>query len=359
MSAATVSIIVRTMGRPELRRALDALAGQTWADLQIVLVVADPAFDPAPHATRRGVEIVAPGRRLDRPHAANAGLDAAVGSWIGLLDEDDWIEPEHLARLVAALKAPGAPLLAYSDMIGHEADRTVLRSMGYWKRKYADSPIAWPVATLFSRRLVDEFGCRFDPDFVLLEDWDFFVQCAEHTDAVHVPHASAHYDAQAGSSGGGSGINRDDARIKPYIERMTAKWGQRYAELIATSDRAFDAAAAAIAHGAWDTAETVLRTGLAADPGHPLLLNRLALCRRQAGDWAGALQILRRACDSDPGAFAMLGDLAQLEARFGHAGRAQAALGRLRQLATDPAQTARADVIGARVHNALAAPAQA
>jgi hypothetical protein len=342
-----VSIIVRTMGRPELKRALASLATQTYRDIEIVLVVANPEYDPAAHASAPGVKIVAPGFALNRPNAGNAGLSAASGQWIGFLDEDDWLDPSHVANLVDALEHAGGPLLSYSDMIAHEVGHTVASSAGYWKRQYPDHPIIWIVSALFSRRLVDEFGCRFDAQFVLLEDWDFFVQCAEFSDCLHVHAATAHYDAHSGTSGGGSGINRDNARLKPYLELMTQKWGGKYAQLIARADEELDLADAAIRSQDFAAAQRHLEAGLAADPGNPHLLNRLALCRRQAGDWRGVLLALRRACDSDRNAFPMYCDLAQLEHRLGFPEKAKVALERLRVLAASDQERARVVAIAA------------
>lgn len=342
-----VSIVVRTMGRPELTRALASLAAQTYPNIEIVLVVANPEYDSQVHAHTPGLKIVSPGFAQNRPNAGNAGLSAASGQWIGFLDEDDWLEPSHISNLVDALEHAGGPLLAYSDMIAHEVDHTVMSSAGYWKRRYSDNPVVWIVSALFSHRLVDEFGCRFDAQFVLLEDWDFFVQCAEFSDNLHVHEATAHYDAHSGTSGGGSGINRDNSRLKPYLDLLTQKWGGRYAQVIAHADRELDLANAAIRSQDFVTAQQHLDAGLAVDPGNPYLLNRLALCRRQAGDWRGVLLALRRACDSDRNAFPMYCDLAQLEHRLGFPEQAKAALDRLRMLATSDQERARVDSIAA------------
>jgi hypothetical protein len=94
-------------------------------------------------------------------------------------------------------------------------------------------------------------------------------------------------------------------------------------------------------------AQQHLDAGLAADPGNPHLLNRLALCRRHAGDWRGVLLALRRACDSDRNAFPMYCDLAQLEHRLGFPEKAKAALERLRVLAASDQERARVDSIAA------------
>lgn len=334
-----ISIIVRTMGHAQLERALEAARGQSWPDIQIILVVADPQFDPQAWSGDPRVRIVSPGAPLDRPRAANAGLEAADGAWLLFLDEDDWIEPGHVGALWRAANETSAVLLAYSDVTVHKEGQPFVRERGYWRQTYPDTPLFANHAALFSRKLL-ELGCRFDEQFVLLEDWDFFLQCAEHTDFVHVPTASAHYDPHSGTSGGGIGANRDEIRIKPYVDALTAKWGQRYAEIAAQANEALRQGDEALARRDYAGASKAVLAGLNLDPGNPLLLNRLAACARQAGDLGAMTKALRRACDSDPHAFRMHLELAALEHRLGFADRAQVLAGRLEQMAqTDDERT--------------------
>jgi hypothetical protein len=317
-----ISVIVRTMGHTHLARAIDAVRGQTWPNIEMVLVVANPAFDPRLSVSDPRVVLVAPGEALDRPRAANAGLNQASGDWLMFLDEDDWVDPGHAEMLWRAVTTAPNLLLAYSDMMIHKDGQPFVRSLGYWKQTFTDQPFFSMHPPLFSRKLLD-LGCRFDEQFTLLEDWDFFLQCAEHTDFLHVPVASAHYDPHSGSSGGGIGINRDELRMRPYVDRLTAKWGKRYAEITAQATEALRQADEAIIRQDFAAARQVLQAGLAVDPGNPLLLNRLAACDRQTGDVAGIVRALRRACDSDRKAFRMRLELAALEQRLGNSDRAQ------------------------------------
>jgi hypothetical protein len=112
---------------------------------------------------------------------------------------------------------------------------------------------------------------------------------------------------------------------------MNTKWGVHYLDLAERADTALHQAQAALDARDWQRAESAARAGLAVDPGHAALLNRLAFCRRQAGDWAGVLSALRRACDTDREAFAMHCETAVLEQRFGFPARAQALLAGLRR----------------------------
>jgi hypothetical protein len=318
-----ISVIIRSMGHELLSRAVNSALAQTWGNLEVVLVVATPAFAAGDWQSDARVTVVAPGEALDRPRAANAGLTRASGDWLIFLDEDDWWDAGHLEALWRGANAVPGILLAYSDLQVHKAGAPFVRSVGYWKQTFTDKPVFAVNTALFSRRLV-ELGCRFDEQFTLLEDWDFFLQCAEHTDFLHLPGASAHYDPHAGSSGGGIGTNRDEAALKPFVERLTAKWGRHYANVAAQATGALAQADDAINRQDFAAARQAAMAGLAADPGNPLLLNRLAACDRQAGDLAGMVRSLRRACDSDRKAFRMHLELAALEQRLGNPDRAKA-----------------------------------
>jgi glycosyltransferase involved in cell wall biosynthesis len=326
-----ISVVIRTVGHEMFPRALGSALAQTWANKEVVVVVADPAFD-AVAANEAGAVVVATGERLDRPRAANVGLGAAKGQWLLFLDDDDWIDPDHVASLWQAASASANVLLAYSDMLIHKDGGDFVRSVGYWKQTFSDRPFFSMHPPLFSRKLLD-LGCRFDEQFTLLEDWDFFLQCAEHTDFLHVHRPTAHYNPHSGSSGGGIGINRDEEKIKPYVALLTAKWGKRYAEITAFAQDALSRADAALAKSDLDSARKALNDGLVVDPGNPLLLNRLAVCDIQSGDVAGTVRALRRACDSDRNAFRMHLQLAMLEKRLGFADRAREIAGHLSTIA--------------------------
>src|SRR5437868_12593608 len=97
------SVIVRTQDRPTLPRTLESIARQTLRPDEIVLVDAVGKL-PAP-TDHEGIPIrlVTRARALTRTQAANAGISAARGAWMLLLDEDDEIEPTHLRDLMAAI----------------------------------------------------------------------------------------------------------------------------------------------------------------------------------------------------------------------------------------------------------------
>ena len=102
-----VSVLIRSSARPELADALSALNAQTHRNLEVVIVnVTGRPHPPLPGAAAPlTVNLVEPGRQLPRPQAANAALDAATGDHAMFLDDDDLIEPDHIAQCLAAVRS--------------------------------------------------------------------------------------------------------------------------------------------------------------------------------------------------------------------------------------------------------------
>lgn len=196
-SPVLISIICRSVNRPTLAQTLDSVCQQSWKNIELVVVdalgtgaITLPTL-PA-HITLR---LVCTGKQLDRPKAANAGLKAAQGEYLLFLDDDDWIDAKHLQSLIRVMQAEPAVNVVYSatqmvsehgiktkDIIAVPFDITTLRRDNF-------IPIH---SALFSRELLD-LGCCFDESLPIYEDWDFWLQCAEHTRFTLLNKVGAYY----------------------------------------------------------------------------------------------------------------------------------------------------------------------
>ena len=231
-----VSILIRSMDRATLERALDSAAAQTWPNLEIVVVAACGSRHRALPSTWKGrpLRLVypQPDRPLPRPDAANAGLDAARGDWLNFLDDDDELLPEHVATLMSAPRAANVRVI-YSRARVHDEHGNPVGEVGF-----ASFPVqlyyqnrSHPTATLFHRSLVDE-GARFDPDFPVYEDHDFFINCATRCDFQFVDATTCVWNAFIGDSGAGRGANADDAQHAFYHDKLHRKWASFFAPLL-------------------------------------------------------------------------------------------------------------------------------
>ena len=205
-SAATpglVSILCRSMNRPELVDALRSADAQTYPQIEIVLV--DAAGKGVPVWRELGLRV--PVREVsgkapwNRPAAANAALDAAQGEFLLFLDEDDWIAPEHVQTLVDCLKQDARLGVAYSSTRNTAPDGTLLDQtlrIGFDAARLRRDNFIPIHAALFRHTLV-QAGCRFDTSLDIFEDWDFWLQCAALAPFQHVDVISAFY-RQGGES---------------------------------------------------------------------------------------------------------------------------------------------------------------
>jgi hypothetical protein len=218
-------VIVRTMGRPELERALDAIASQSHRPVEIVLV--DAADQGLKKTAHRGVPVRLVRRGpLARAQAANAGLDAARGAWLLFLDEDDEIDRTHVEQLLAAARRSNAAV-AYSQTKLLDGEGNFERLLGgpYSREFLLRSNYLAIHAVLFSRALVAA-GHRFDESLEVFEDWDFWLQLSERTPFAFTGFPTAIYRAASGQSGAGSGPNLDRASALAHRDKLMKKWNK-------------------------------------------------------------------------------------------------------------------------------------
>lgn len=241
--APLVSVIVRSMDRPSLARALQSVAEQTHRPIEVLLVNARGATHTTPPTSWSDLAVrvvcAEDGRALPRAQAAQAGLQAATGAWALFLDDDDELLPTHLSRLVAAGQEQAQAVAVYADVdLGQMVD-------GVWQVQHRFAADFDPVRLLFEnylpihavlfRRDLAQRHARFDPAFELFEDWDFWLQLAQAGPFVRVPGVTARYVAP--HAAGHSAVFEDSPAARSARERLFEKWRlrqspQRYAQAL-------------------------------------------------------------------------------------------------------------------------------
>ncbi|MGH2905859.1 MAG: glycosyltransferase family 2 protein [Solirubrobacterales bacterium] len=99
MSAHTVSVVIPTTGRPELRAAVESVLAQTLPVTEVI-VAADVAGELSLPDDPR-VRVLRSGPGAGGNAARQAGIEAATGELIALLDDDDEWLPDKLERQLA------------------------------------------------------------------------------------------------------------------------------------------------------------------------------------------------------------------------------------------------------------------
>jgi hypothetical protein len=286
-----VSVIVRSMGRPTLGRALASIAAQGNVDAEVIVVAAGGPGHPAlpPTCGRHALRLVDQGERLVRPRAANAGLEAASGEWITFLDDDDEYLDGHLAGIVGAAAAGDGALAVNGRVLAQAADGST-RVIGHpfclarlYERNFIQLSVLLVHASLVER------GARFDPSILSLDDWDFVLDVAQRTRFADYPHATFRWFADIGTSGAGGAANHDPdafARDRDYIY---AKWEPQAAALADRVTARLEQAVAAISRGDWTGGAGIAREVLSFSQNDPHALNLLAEDARRRGQRGEAL----------------------------------------------------------------------
>ena len=106
MDESLVSIIVPIYNAgPYLEQCLDSIVGQTHKDLEIILLN-DGSTDDSLATMRRYAENDRRVKMIDKQNqgygaTCNRGLAEATGTWISIVEPDDWIEPGMYADMLA------------------------------------------------------------------------------------------------------------------------------------------------------------------------------------------------------------------------------------------------------------------
>ena len=327
------SLIVRSVGRAELHEALAAAGVQTCASLEIVVVDATGGRHPPVPASSGAHPIVfvpADAPRT-RPVAANAGLDAARGDYLGFLDDDDLVLPQHVAGLMAALEAEPACTLAFSIARESRPDATV-RRVGHERLSrlmLLEQCFFPPCAALFRRSLLAH--CRFDESLQAAEDWDFWLQASRYMPFRFVAQETAIYRAERGRSAMSTGAHDEGER---WRNAVLHKWASERAELARETDAAFDQALSMAQQGDTDAAMGHADHVLALYPCHGDALNLRGTLWAMRGNFDAAHRDFHFAVEANPDDPASAFNLAQALQRLGRRDEASAALRRV--LALDP-----------------------
>jgi len=207
MSEPVVSIVVRTYNRPErLQECLGCLADQTFKDFEAV-VVNDAGCDVRPiidsFGDRLHCRYICNGSNKGRTPTLNIGVTESHARYVGILDDDDIVYPDHLQTLVSAALEKDLPVV-YTDVknVTFEKDK----STGEWKRVQEQLVYSFdferdnfllanyiPVNCLLIRKdCFDDVGL-FDETLPVYEDWDFLIRLSRKYDFLHIPKITGEY----------------------------------------------------------------------------------------------------------------------------------------------------------------------
>lgn len=217
-----VSILIRSVDRDYLAQALDSVALQTYPNIEVIVVAARPGHGPLPpQCGGATIELVQTAQPLGRSQAANKALGLARGSYLMMLDDDDWLMPDHVAKLALVLQKQPNALAAYTGV-------SLVNEAGQAMGQVFDLPFdavrlsagnLTPIHAVLFKAEVRGLGCRFDESLHHYEDWDFWLQLSRFAPMAHVPGVSAAYRIHDSS-----GVHADPGPTGGATQRLYQKW---------------------------------------------------------------------------------------------------------------------------------------
>jgi glycosyltransferase involved in cell wall biosynthesis len=237
---ALVSVVIPAYNAAAyLGETLRSVQAQTYRNIEILVVDDGSTDDTAAIAARFGV------RCLTQPNqgqaaARNAGIRAANGRYIALLDADDLWEPEKLQLQVALLEQTG---LAWAYCDGYDFDSDTGQTSYQFSQVYTlhTGHILRPLllidfivaATPLIRRDVFDAVGGFDESPLLRrrEDWDMWLRIAAHYPIGLVARPLVRYRVRAQGNEAQRPRSRYFVSNLTVIERAVARNPERLADL--------------------------------------------------------------------------------------------------------------------------------
>lgn len=195
-----VSVIVPTHDRPEfLRRALASISRQTYSPSEVIVVddhsaapverIVTETLQEAPASAR----VIRHARNRGAAAARNTGIDAAEGTILAFLDDDDRWSPRTLERYVETFD--GAPEDVGLVTVGARMVDGAGHVIGRNKPRFDGDPLPslarGALAGSFSRFAVRENAVRaaghLDERLPSWQDWDWQFRLARHCRFAAVP----------------------------------------------------------------------------------------------------------------------------------------------------------------------------
>jgi succinoglycan biosynthesis protein ExoO len=236
MADPRVSVIIAAFNaNPFIGRAIGSVRAQTFGDWEII-VVDDASTDgtgsyvEALARTDERIRVIRLAGNQGPATARNAGIDAARGTWIAILDADDAWRPERLERMIAVAERTGSDLIADNQILFDEGagkeigialtlqqEQTALDLEALLASEYEGTPLRFGLLKpLIRKSFLAERGLRYHDGLRYAEDFHFYAQLlASRAKALLLSDAFYVYTSPVGQL---SGERSRSSRTKTMVE---------------------------------------------------------------------------------------------------------------------------------------------
>jgi len=211
-----------------LRESISSVLNQSFRDFEL-LVVDDCSSDMSTDVVRSisdpRIRLIVNSVRKTLPGALNVGLNAAMGTYVARMDQDDICVPDRLEKQVRFMEAhPEIDIVGgWVKAIGdHPSAGTIFRypteTADVKATLLFDNPFAHPTV-MFRKASLDRLGLRYDESCYGAEDYELWSRALEVLSGANIPSILLHYRLHAKSIT--MSLNSDmDARAIEILQKL-------------------------------------------------------------------------------------------------------------------------------------------
>lgn len=163
-----------------LHRCVDSILSQSFTDFELLLID-DGSPDNCGAICDEYAAKDSRVRVFHKPNggvssARNLGLDNACGVWVAFVDSDDYVDVDYLSELVAYTKQDNVDFVVTLNTISNytkDSNVVLLHDDLELFSKYTFQNYGQPWGKLYSNKVLEKMGLRFNPNVHLMEDLMF------------------------------------------------------------------------------------------------------------------------------------------------------------------------------------------
>jgi glycosyltransferase involved in cell wall biosynthesis len=187
-----------------ISRTIDSIAAQTHPGIEYIVVDGGSVDGTVELLRQREADIDIWLSERDRgiSDAFNKGIALASGQFISLVNSDDWMDPDHLARAVACLQQTGADF-AFGNLMVHgdgNAPQYIIDGDPRYALRIRHSMPALSHPSLVCRREMYERCGLYDRELKIAMDYEWLLR-------THESGARGRYVPEITSHMGGGGVS--------------------------------------------------------------------------------------------------------------------------------------------------------
>ncbi len=244
-----VTVVIPTMGRPTLTRAIETAARQDGVRTWVVVMVDGRRTDGSSIVVPEGctnVAIVVDGDARGGAHLRHSGTARATSRFVAYLDDDDyWVSDKLQRQLEVALRSPQPDRVVIGSRIryvnpdGTSTDApTTLFVEGrvedylFRSRRLSASRNLMHTSTMFASTALAQES-NWDPELTRHQDWDFLVRIAAlpNVSVIHMPESLAMVGM---AEVGGISRSTDWSSSLSWVRQFRDRWDPKtYSDFLA------------------------------------------------------------------------------------------------------------------------------